>query len=121
MSTFKKAVQKRLLLIEILLCSLTVSGFLGGIWWAFELTAHFRVQYLIILFLILIISLLLKSWKMAVIAMVFALINASLIAPLYWGQNPPKSSKTYRAVLVNVNTQNKKYQDFLKFIRESEP
>ena len=60
---------------------LTITGFLGRLWWGFELTSHFRVQYFGLLALSATWFTFGKEWKHAVIVTIFALVNLSLIIP----------------------------------------
>jgi endonuclease/exonuclease/phosphatase (EEP) superfamily protein YafD len=94
------------MVLGVVLCLATLLAFLGGLWWLFDLFAPFRIQYLVGLVLAAAVLLFTKRRRTSGIFALFALINLALIAPLYFGAEPgpPVTSRPYRAVLVNVNT-----------------
>lgn len=90
--------------VTVIVCIGTVLGFLGRLFWPFELTAHFRVQYFLFLILSAIIYLVGKKFKEGILAGLFALINLYLIVPFYLGALPHNiNSHTFRALLININ------------------
>ncbi|MFQ5801556.1 MAG: endonuclease/exonuclease/phosphatase family protein [Candidatus Methylomirabilales bacterium] len=102
--------------------STTVVGFLGRLWWPFELGSHFRAQYFLFLMGTAFLFLLGRKRRAAILASVFALVNLSLIVPFYMGSaSTHAEGRTVRAVLVNVNTANQAYGRLQKFIRSVEP
>lgn len=106
----------------VVVSSSAVLGFLGRLWWPFELTSHFRPQYFLFLLGSAFFFLLGRKQKAAILAGVFALINLSLIVPLYFGDSwTHAGERTFRAVLVNLNRSNQAYGRMQKFIRSVEP
>ncbi len=106
----------------VIASSTTVVGFLGRLWWPFELASHFRAQYFFFLIGTAFLFLLGRKQRAAILASVFALINLSLIVPLYFGSpSTHAEGRTVRALLVNVNTSNQAYGRLQKFIRSVEP
>jgi len=59
----------------------TLTGFFGRIWWFFELTSHFRIQYFAVLLFFTIITVIGKRKKQTAVAAVFGLINFALVIP----------------------------------------
>lgn len=105
-----------------IVCVCSVAGFLGRLWWPFDLASHFRVQYFFFLLTSGIIFLLAKRKKGAALSGVFAVINVSLLVPLYFGGSFAHGSRqTFRAVFINVNYSNRAYGKFEKFIRSAKP
>ena len=85
----------------------TLGGFLGRLWWAFDLLAHFRVQYLAAGLLLLVVYALGKRQGWRILTAGLVLINLSLMLPLfvpiYTPETPPPF---YRLFLSNVLTEN---------------
>ena len=101
---------------------LTLTGFLGKFWWVFDLTAHFRVQYFIALGILTSIYLFLGKYQLASFWAILSLANLSVIVPLYFGSTPKpieaESIQSYRALLLNVNTANRNFEDVRKFLKQ---
>lgn len=103
-------------------CLLTILGFLGRLWWFFDLTSHFRSQYLFILILSSLIFLLGKQPAAAVGAAAFALINLVSVAPLYIYSNPAIDHvPSRRILLLNVLQRNNHYEEVRNLIRSEQP
>ena len=83
----------------------TLLGFLGPLWWGFDLFSHFRVQYLLGLGILAVVLLLGGRWKAAAIFFVMAAVNLPAILPLYLGRtDAAPSTRVLRVMLINVNT-----------------
>ncbi|WP_269537653.1 endonuclease/exonuclease/phosphatase family protein [Cerasicoccus fimbriatus] len=103
---FRTRIASYLSVFGFLGCVATVLGFFGGVHNVVALLAHFRVQYFAGLLVIALLLAVLRSWRWAGVCLVFSLINASVIAPLYFGNEPIlPSAPTMRAMLFNVNSQ----------------
>ena len=101
---------------------LTVLGFLGRTWWAFDLTVHFRVQYAVTLTLLALALLLARNYRRATSAGLFALVNLACIAPLYFpAPAAPSNGPTTRAVQLNLNVANCSYDAVWQVLRELQP
>jgi len=86
---------------------LTITGFLGQISWAFEITSHFRVQYFFILIIFTIFFFLGKQKKLAFYSAVFALTNLILIWPYWFTNKTPYTNKPgVKALLINLDVTN---------------
>ncbi len=107
----------------VFLCGFTVTGFLGGAWYAFDLTANFRVQYLGCLVVAAILFLLGQKWTWAVVCVAFALVNLVEILPAFTGRGKPQSTASgrVRLLLANVLSSNKDYGRMQELIRTEQP
>ncbi len=121
---FKKLHLRILDLAVISLAMASLLPFAGRLHWRIDLFSHFRTQYFIGLAALLLISLLVGNRRGAIIALVFALLNAALIAPLYLPQHRgPEdfSGESYRLLLANVNTSNRSYNTLRDLIGDTRP
>ncbi len=84
----------------------TAFGFLGRFWWFLDLFSHFRVQYFFVLSMLALALFLGRRRKAAVIFGIIAVVNLCTIVPLYFGKEaaPTVRSRSYRSLLMNVNT-----------------
>lgn len=107
----------------IFTCLSSLAGFGGRFWWVLDLASHFRVQYLAVSLVLTLILLLSRNRNFAIVTGAFALLNISLILPLYFGPPPvtdttaPKS----RAMMMNVHTRNTNYSLVLDAIGHYAP
>ena len=103
---------------------LTLAPYLAKLWWALELTCHFRVQYFIVLLIIFSINLFGKKRKITALAGSFALINLVLILPIYWPAQKVNFSPTTESIKIiyaNVFTSNTRTDRFNKMIGREKP
>lgn len=110
----------------ILACLATLAGFAGRFWWGFELFTHFRVQYTLTLGGFTLILLALRQWRWPALFGVCALFNAALVAPAFREDGPTapataESQPTLRALLANVNAENRDSERLQRLIAESDP
>jgi endonuclease/exonuclease/phosphatase (EEP) superfamily protein YafD len=100
-----------------------MTGFLGGLWWPLELTSHFRVQCFVFLTVGAVIYLVGKKYQLAIVASIFAIPNLAVIMPIYFETWPAagEDAPRFRAVLMNVSTDNDEYETVCRFIRSVEP
>ena len=66
-----------------LLAAVTTLGFMGGVYWQWDLAAHFRVQYTLAALCLLLFLAVLRRYPWMLVAALLLLINAATIAPLY--------------------------------------
>ena len=100
----------------------TVVGFLGNLWWVFDLFSHFRVQYLTGLLALMVVYVLGKRRRGLVLAGVTAALNLVLIAPLYFPvAQPPVSDDGYRLLYANVHTENSHHALTRRLVEQSNP
>lgn len=135
-SNIIKPTNKHFLLPFILLtlsCIFTLAGFFSQYGWWFDLASHFRLQYLLIQILCIVLCVYQKRNKLLFVTALFALINLTLIAPYYFpGTNPPTpflkgssnnkmTSEPIKILLINVNSPNTNYQAVRNYIKKTAP
>ncbi|WP_372807559.1 endonuclease/exonuclease/phosphatase family protein [Pontiella sp.] len=99
----------------------TVLGFLGRLFWLFDLFSHFRVQYMQ-LCLVLIGIALWKRWNQRAVALVLlAVFNYAFVLPLYFGKPASALGQPTRAMLMNINALNGNTEQVLKAISAADP
>ena len=84
----------------------TVLGLLGRFGWWLDLFSHFRAQYSVLLALAIVVCCLLGRWNAAIVFGAFLVVNAALIAPLYFGASEVKDGVRLRVMQLNVNARN---------------
>ncbi len=112
-------------LVIVALLVLSVAGYLGRLHKYFELTSHFKAQYLIASAACLLICLIFGNWWCAAGALLTAGINLSVIAPWYiagqsTGDHEVKGQRL-KLVLANVNGWNSAHDAFIAFVCLHEP
>jgi endonuclease/exonuclease/phosphatase (EEP) superfamily protein YafD len=118
----------------------TLAGFLGRLWWVFDLFSHFRVQYLVLLAAFALLFLAGGRLVEASLCALFALLNLALILPLY-SKAPPASPnpghtshnlnrshgpvdtarRPVKVLLANVLQRNREFVRVRDLIREEDP
>jgi endonuclease/exonuclease/phosphatase (EEP) superfamily protein YafD len=108
--------------------SATLAGFLGRLWWVFDLFSHFRLQYLIFFLAVGLLFAGLRQFLGAGTACLFAGINLALILPVYLGSSllsgaapAHAGGETYRLLLANVLQQNRQYEKMAAVIQTEQP
>ena len=103
------------------LATATVLGFLGGLFWLFDLFAHFRVQYMQISLVLLGLAIW-KRWnRRAAGLIVLIVLNYAFILPLYFNKPEPATEKPVRAMLMNLNASNGNTAKVLETIDSFDP
>ena len=72
---------KTLTFILICVTMLTSIGFLGQLWWVFDLASHFRLQYFIVLVILVVFFVKARKWKSTGVGLFFGVVNFILISP----------------------------------------
>ncbi|MCY3019228.1 MAG: endonuclease/exonuclease/phosphatase family protein [Planctomycetota bacterium] len=108
-------------LFVVLACLATLAGFLGRWWWRFENFGAFKVQGAVFLALAAAAFWLAKRRNSAIVAAVFALVNAAAFVPLYFGGNSPAGPAQFRVMLINVHTANTDYEAVRTAVRRERP
>ncbi len=113
-----------LFLIAAFTALFTATGFLGWFWWAFDLTSHFRAQYLAGALVIAVVHAFRRQWRWAGFAVVLAAVNAAVLLPHMGWVTPTTaagSGPAVHAVLLNVRTENRQFGRVRDFLRETRP
>ncbi len=113
-------------ILLVLSSLLTLTGFLGKFGWLLDLTSHFRVQYLVIQLLCLLLFLIVRRGKLIIITLLFISINAIQIVPWYIPASRPTFSNNpgiekLKILLINVHTSNTEYAKTMQYIKEMDP
>lgn len=109
-----------------LICTASLIGFGGQLWWVFELASHFRLQYALALGLCLPLLLYRRRYRWATVFGVFAVLNAMLLAPRLLplakaAAHPDTGQASFRVLLANVNAANRDYSKMRRAILKYEP
>lgn len=109
----------------LLVCLATLISFAGRFWWGFELATHFRVQYTLALGGSTLILLALRQWSWSALFGVFALLNLVFFLPTFQEEASATpaagNSPTLRALLVNVNAENRDFARLQGLIAAAQP
>lgn len=106
----------------------TIAGFLGGRWWAFDLAAHFRVQYALALGVAsaglvgLARERATRIWAAAAAALL--LVNLGAVAPLYVGGNGDgggSGGPTLTVVFLNLDLEHPEPERVVSYLRDVAP
>lgn len=108
---------------SVLACIATLAGFAGRSWWVLELTCHFRAQYALVLGLGALMMLAWRRVRWAVAFAAFALLDATVIAPrfLTGAEAAAGGDPAFRALLANVNFDNRDYPRIRQAITDHDP
>ncbi len=105
-----------------LACIGTLAGFLADVWWVFALAGHFRVQCFLFLAAAAVLYAFDRKPLPAVVAAIFALVNAAFVIPLYLGSTHAQAATPrYRALLANVNSRNTGHKAFHSLVTATNP
>ena len=112
-------------LIFILTCVtiLTIFGFLGQYWWVFDLVSHFRLQYFIVLVVLVVFFVKEKKWKSMGVGLFFGVANFILISP-YIGtinSDTEEGQPKIRILSMNLSHTNSSYKKAILLIRKTQP
>jgi endonuclease/exonuclease/phosphatase (EEP) superfamily protein YafD len=101
----------------------SIFGFFGSLNWFLDLCSHFRVQYFLGLSIVALLLLIPRQFKISALFGTLALLNLSVILPLYFGNipEPPSDAKPIRAMLINVDTRFGNAESVADAIRQFNP
>jgi endonuclease/exonuclease/phosphatase (EEP) superfamily protein YafD len=104
-------------------CLCTLTGFMGSFWWIFDLTSHFRVQYSVALIGLAAGLCCCRKFKKALVFAVFAAVNTAVVFPYLFmkGGELRLTERVLRVCLINVRTENQRYELVETFIAETDP
>ena len=100
----------------------TLTGFLGRIWWIFELTSHFRLHLAVALGALGLVWAGKRRWRMSALCGVGAVVNAVLVLWLLWpaAESAATLGPRLRLVAINVQTSNERSDLVLNFLRDAD-
>jgi endonuclease/exonuclease/phosphatase (EEP) superfamily protein YafD len=107
-------------LIAFVVGCLTVAGFLGRLWWGFDLASHFRVQYAVLLVGTGAALAAMRWRRTAILVSVALAANLVLVVPLYlWQPAPTDDSGTIEILSFNVTASNPERASVLDYLGAS--
>lgn len=98
-----------------------ILGLFSDHWWALDLFNHFQWQYFFTLLILTAILLGLKSLRLAALAAAMLILPLARIAPTWWNPSSDPGGKSLRLATFNVLSANKRHDDALRWIRETNP
>lgn len=103
---------------------LTFTAFFGDLYWWFDLTTHFRLQYLLVSVFFVLLFALLKLWRWAGVALLCLAINAPFVVSWYWplsNSAQVSGGQKLRLLLSNVLWDNKHHADLIAMVKKEKP
>ncbi len=105
---------------------LTVTSFLASMWWIFELTCHFRLQYALVLAVVGVFTFVGNHLPRSVLAWSLFLAHVPWIAPFYFPLSPysdfsQKTSTPIQIASVNVSDSNKEFSHIEDWVQQKSP
>ncbi len=86
-----------------------------------ELFAHFRLQYLVVSFLLLIVFAVLRVPAFAILMLAVTIVNASFVVPWYSGSGEKTHESDLRLLHANVLSKNDDYGRLLELVEKEAP
>jgi endonuclease/exonuclease/phosphatase (EEP) superfamily protein YafD len=114
---------KTLTFILTCVTMLTIFGFFGQLWWVFDLASHFRLQYFMVLVVLVVFFVKSKKWKSTGVGIVFGVANYMLISP-YIGNISSvteEGQSEIRILSMNLSHANSSYEKAKLLIRKTQP
>jgi len=114
---------KALTFILALVTMLTIFGFMGQLWWIFDLASHFRPQYFIALVILVVFFAKAKKWKSTGVGIVCGLVNFMLISPYIGIINSVAEvdRPKIRILSMNLSHSNSSYKKAKLIIKKNQP
>lgn len=102
---------------------LSLTGYLGKFHYLFDLSAHFKLQYLIAALIALIWFSLMRVRSLIALSLLSVALNLAAIVPWYFPQLQPaiQLEQSLRVLTANVLIENTNYEPTIKLIREEQP
>ena len=99
----------------------TLLGFMGRLFWVFDLFSHFRVQFFQLSLIFIFVCLWRRMNKRAGVFLLIALLNYAFVLPFYFGKPKPSAEKPIRAMLMNINAVNGNTEEVLGAVKQFNP
>jgi len=101
---------------------LSMAAWFGSTSYYLELLTHFRMHYLVLALLCLLVFTWIGRWKLIVVAVFVAGINLPSLLPAYLPADPgSKDTTSLRIVSANVHADNDQYTAFISWARKQKP
>ncbi|MGK7901316.1 MAG: endonuclease/exonuclease/phosphatase family protein [Hormoscilla sp.] len=118
---FRKLLVPGFMLITVFTTLFSLTGYLGEFHQLFELTSHFKLQYLVISCCAFFFFLLKRKKIWVIVSLGCLLINMGAIGPWYWPQGEVSATTDIRILELNVLTFNQEGDRVISLVRESQP
>ena len=114
---------KALTFILTFVTMLTIVGFMGQLWWVFDLASHFRPQYFIALVILVVFFAKAKKWKSTGVGIICGLANFMLISPYIGSMNlvTEIDKSKIRILSMNLSHANSSYKKAKLIIKKTQP
>ena len=115
---------KALTYILAFVTMLTIVGFMGQLWWVFDLASHFRPQYFIALVILVVLFAKAKKWKSTGVGIICGLANFMLISPYIGTINSVTEANQSKIRILSMNLNNNNNSSYKKtklLIRKTQP
>lgn len=113
--------QRTLTLISVAGWLAALVGFLGQLWWRFEIASHFRWQYALALGLWAGFLALFRRWRTGAVTLLIALLNLVLLVPFYSRPGEKSGEPELRILSANVNRANRQPERLLELVQRLQP
>ena len=120
MKLFNKLIVCIFYCLSILVFLLSIASYLGTRFRWLEITANFKLQYLLISFCLLFFWLLTRHYSWLVVSLLCSCLNLYFIVPWYFEIEQPVIDTNYeslRVIAFNVLHQNQRYSDVTRFVK----
>ncbi len=109
-------------MISLLSGLATLAGFLGKLWWMFELTSHFPVHQAAVSSGCALVWLFKRTWKWAAFSAACAVINLILVLSVLWPASAakPAPAGTVKLLALNVHTGNAQKSRVMDYLRQAD-
>jgi endonuclease/exonuclease/phosphatase (EEP) superfamily protein YafD len=123
MTKGQRALNLLLMLAAVGLALVTVFTLAAKLWWAFDLFSHFRLQYVVAALVLALLALAIRTYPIAVVLAVVALVHGWAIKDLWLGGSASAAPGgiPVRVVSINVLAQNRTPEKVLEFVRGADP
>jgi endonuclease/exonuclease/phosphatase (EEP) superfamily protein YafD len=102
-------------------CAGTAMGFAGGWWWAFDLFANFRMQYVFGLVGVVTALALMQRWRLGTVAVAALVANLAVVVPLYVpAEGAPADAPRMQLVSFNANYGNRRFEDIADYLAQTD-
>jgi len=109
-------------LLTGLVAGVTVLGFLGGVWWLFDLLAHFRMHLTAASAVLVVATLFDRQPRDVAVAAAALVVNAATVIPLWVaGPSSGSTSPVHSLLLANVLTSNDAHGPFVDYVLDATP
>ncbi len=108
-------------ILSALVCLFTLLGYLGDRFWLFDLCAHFKLQYAVILLVFLMFFLAYRRFYIAISLFLFLAVNLYEVGALYFSRGSAISGPVLKISSINLWSSNTETQKVIDYIHRVDP